>query len=156
MSIYTIFLSLYILCGLVITGFGSRCVLQARASAAWPSAPGKIVETTIKCVLNEGTAYSPAVKYEYVVDGKSYLAERICFGIEAFYTSKSFAEKYTKRYPAGLPVIVYHDPFHPENAVLERGITIKSFIPMGFGLGFAACGGCFGLLWRLAHPNSHS
>jgi hypothetical protein len=99
---------------------------ESKASQSWPSTVGHVVEARVRestSTDSDGdsqTRYSPYVKYEYDVAGRSYLGERLVFGPIATSPRPNKIQAVLGRYPPGTQVTVYYDPENPKDAVLER------------------------------------
>jgi len=132
--------------GLVVAGLGWRELSEADASASWPSVKGEVTSSEVRKSTSSrtgrrrqrSTKYRAVVKYEYSVDGTIHTGNRISF--DASSSSRSTAGRMTARYPKGAEVDVFYDPESPGEAVLERGKTLGTYIPLGVGLLFFAVG----------------
>jgi hypothetical protein len=121
----------------------------ARQARGWPKAPGRILSSreTSSVVPDSADMYSPQIRYEYVVDGRTYTGSRVSFAIDSSY-SRSRVQATLQRYPAGQEVTVRYDPADPSRCCLQSG-------PWHGGLsrvatGAALCVTAAGLLvWRL-------
>lgn len=116
--------------------------LQARAAREWPSTPGKVVISTselrdVKVLDSERESGRKLeqrnfanVVYEYSVAGKSLRNNRVSIGEDRgdFEVAETIA-----KYPVGTPVIVYYNPLHPNEAVLERDLPKGLWGCLGIG-----------------------
>jgi hypothetical protein len=101
-----------------------------RASARWPAAPGRVVESGVEEVERGRFSHSPTVhykarvRYRYRVDGRAYENDRICYDVAncGTGTGREAAAALAADYPEGAAVRVRHDPAHPERAVLRTGV----------------------------------
>jgi hypothetical protein len=139
---------LFVLAGLVMAAYGGTLLYRAQQSTGWPCTDGRITRSEI--VLNDAS-YSPTVVYAYMVDGVDYQGTDIACAPRISTGDGDYARRCVARYPVGAPVAVYYDPDEPTTAVLEPGLSGKSFVPVVFGLYFAAFGGWIGLLFWLAN-----
>lgn len=125
--------------------FGKPILDNAKASAQWPSVEGIIerseVTTSRSSGKNKKTMYTADIDYRYSVEDKEYRSSTIAFGGRVSSSSSSSAYAITKRYPVGQQVPVYYEPQKPENAVLEPGVTLMSYLVYGIGLLFLVIGG---------------
>jgi hypothetical protein len=117
--------------------WGWTIVRNARASAEWPTAEGRISSSEIEhSTDSEGDDdYTPRVSYTYQVNGLSYENFTIKFG-ETTYSSERTALEILARYPVGQAVSVHYDPTNPDRAVLEAGVTGGSYIVLSIGVIF--------------------
>jgi hypothetical protein len=105
--------------------------LQVRAASDWPSTPGKVVTSNselreVKVLDSDresGHRLEPRnfanIVYEYSVSGQTLRNNRVSIGEDLgnFEVAKTIA-----RYPVGTIVMVYYNPLHPHQAVLERDL----------------------------------
>jgi hypothetical protein len=105
---------------------------RSKQSESWPFTEGEIISSHVKSRHGSdgGTSYSAAVRYEYEVDGATYVSRTISFGSKLYF-GRSSAQDVVAMYPAGEKVTVYYNPNHPKIATLEPGISVGSFIVLG-------------------------
>jgi Protein of unknown function (DUF3592) len=94
--------------------------IEARASASWPKAPGRMLAGSIDHPTHRPRDYTLHFRYEFAVDGKRHEGTQINAG-DVIDTSR-FAEL-QERYAAGRVVSVAYDPVNPSRSVLEPGVT---------------------------------
>lgn len=121
-----------IVCGLIVLlglvfvliGLGQR--QRVRASARWPSVPGRALAAEIKkrvYTTGKGNTrrsdawYQPEVKYEYVVEGVRYESDRVAFGGIKRQTEEEVRQVMEQAMPAG-SLRVFYNPRRPQDAVL--------------------------------------
>lgn len=78
------------------------------------------------------------ILYEYEVNGITYTSNRVLYGYTGS-SNRDYAEYYVRQYPEGKNVLVYYDPFRPEESALdpfsrEYGIFYASLGSLLFGL----------------------
>jgi hypothetical protein len=87
-------------------------------SYSWPSTTGTIVSSNVK--NGELSSSKIFIEYEYKVDGRRYLANRLSAGpwphFECF---RKDADVILSKYPVGKNAEVYYDPSHPQKATLN-------------------------------------
>ena len=76
--------------------------------------------------------YSPAVSYNYDVDGTTYSSDLLGF-IRVWTDDESDAQGMVQRYPVGQTVTAYYDPGDPSRAVLDPGVSLNSMLGLLFG-----------------------
>jgi hypothetical protein len=110
--------------GLFALGWFQR--KKVKASAAWPSTTGTVLDVTVRREFQQGSgddpdsyAFYPDVRYVYAVQGRTYNGNGIRFDLRGFASEKS-AWQAVVAYPPGQAVQVFYDPRKPEQAVLER------------------------------------
>lgn len=94
----------------------------------------------------DGTTYKPAVSYEYDWGGRTYVSDRVAYGVMGT-SDGDYAEAMVAAYPAGAKVEALVDPNEPSEAVLD---VSGSQVPSGVILFLTPfhCVGAF-LLWML-------
>jgi hypothetical protein len=116
--------------------------LQVRAAQEWPSTPGKVVISNselreVKVLDSEresGHRYEKRnfanIGYEYSVSGQKLSNNRVSIGEDRgnFQVAETIA-----KYPAGSIVMVYYNPLHPREAVLERDLPQGLWGCLGVG-----------------------
>ena len=120
--------------------------LQVRAAREWPSTPGKVVISTSE-VRDVGVIDSEReggrkleqrnfanIVYEYSVGGQKLSNDRVSIGEDRgnFQVAETIA-----KYPAGAMVMVYYNPAHPREAVLERDLPQGLWGCLGIGTAIA-------------------
>jgi hypothetical protein len=97
---------------------------EAQDARSWPTANGKIISSRLSAERDSGfnkpMMYGTSIKYEYSIDGKAFVSNRILFGQMTSNWSNG-ANTLISRYPPGKVVTVYYNPKNPEIAVLEPG-----------------------------------
>jgi hypothetical protein len=118
---------------------------RGKQSETWPFTEGEVVSSHVKSRHDSDgdTSYSAAVRYEYEVNGTTYVSRTISFGSKLYFGRFS-AEEVVATYPVGEKVTVYYDPNHPKIATLEPGISGGSFVVLGLSAVFLVAG-----LWFL-------
>ena len=110
-----IVVGLALLAGTVAVVLGTHERLEAaRASDAWPTTEGEVVEAWMSRNLGAH------VRYRYTVAGIDYESDRIRLVRKFWSDGRS---EIVARYPEGRRVMVAYDPLDPSNAVLEPGTS---------------------------------
>jgi hypothetical protein len=134
---------------LTYTNFSKPMAEEADATKSWPTAPGVITNSDIRQSESDGTTmYSADISYDFVVDDKPFSGHRITLNSGNSSTSSiKEVKKDLQKYPVDAAVTVYYDPELPNNAVLETGADLFTYIikylPILFGLLGAA------MLWQI-------
>lgn len=106
---------------MVLWGLSQRSKANALVAAAqqWPMATGTITAAEI---LRGGTdrsrSYEPVVRYEYEVDGRKHVGDRLRPGYLKV-GWRATAEGMLRPYPVGASVPVRYDPTDPDSSLLE-------------------------------------
>ena len=131
--------------------------LQVRAARDWPSAPGKVVISKAEVrdveVIDSDRQDRHRIEqrnfanvvYEYSVAGKKLRNNRVSIGEDRgnFQVAETLA-----KYPVGSIVMVYYNPLHPDEAVLERDLPKGLWGCLGIGTAIVLAivfGSAFGL-----------
>jgi len=131
--------------------------LQVRAARDWPSAPGKVVISKAEVrdveVIDRDRQDRHRIEqrnfanvvYEYSVAGKKLRNNRVSIGEDRgnFQVAETIA-----KYPVGSIVMVYYNPLHPHEAVLERDLPKGLWGCLGIGTAIVLAivfGSAFGL-----------
>jgi hypothetical protein len=121
--------------------WGWNVLTDARASESWPTTEGQVISSEVdhSSDAEGGDSYQPQISYRYEVDDQTYEADRIRFGQNSYSSSRQ-AEAEANRYPVGRQVEVFYEPGRPENAVLEPGASMGSYLGLGLGGTFLTIG----------------
>ena len=142
-----IFGLIFAVVGIGVAIIGANMLAKANASSSWPSVKGKVIASDVKKSTSsrkrgkrrsKSTSYRAIIKYEYTVAETKHVGDQISFGGSS--TSMSAAREVANRYPTGAEVDVYYDPEDQEEAVLEAGKSLSTYVPLGVGLVFALLG----------------
>lgn len=138
---------IFILFGIAIGLTGYSSYQSGVDSKDWPTVSGVIIQSEIETrtsTTGEGANRKtveksyPRVKYEFSVNGRSFVSNAIKFGQSAD------AYKTVARYPVGQIVAVFYNPDKPDQAVLEPGADPT------FSIGFMGLGVIFIIIGFLA------
>jgi hypothetical protein len=100
---------------------GARIQLKAQRAKSWPSVPGRVLESSLRAVLdNRGRTYRAYILYEYAVGGVTRRSDVWRLGVGTSSFTKGSTEV-VERYPVGTAVTVFFDPDNPADAMLEPG-----------------------------------
>jgi hypothetical protein len=109
--------------------FALRGLQVLVGSAKFTQTSGVMVSSKIDW-LGSGHGYKLNLLYTYEVEGKSYESIILYAGMPTHFDSRSRAEDFLKKYPAGKKVDVFYDPEDPSYACLEttKGYSRKLLI----------------------------
>lgn len=125
---------IFILIGLIFFITGIINIIRGFSSKNWPSVQGKVVSSDIQIQRNtsRGPNYTPAILFEYFINGTRYFSNKISFGGTS--SRLISIQKTLIKYPTGSNVLVYYNPQKPQIAVLEPGITFSTIIFLLVGI----------------------
>jgi hypothetical protein len=96
---------------------------RVRQAAGWQTTMGRVIESRVDDAVSNSSIrnplidHRPRVAYEFSVNGRAFVGDRIGFGDDS---GGANTEATLARYPVGRAVQVYYDPANPEESVLER------------------------------------
>lgn len=141
---------IFIIVGLILTIIGKNSVGTAKASLEWPTAQGQIVtsEMDMRREKSGGSTarhyqYRPNILYEYSVDGARYTSKKVAV-VGMTSRDQKDIKPILRRYKEGSSVTVYYNPEDPKSAILEPGVTWRTYMPLGLGILFFMVGGGMG------------
>jgi len=130
-------ISTTIVCALLMTGgsavffTGYKDLKKSQESINWPTADGIIASSEIaKTTSDDGTAYDANVRYNYVVGKYSYSSNQVSFG-QYGNSGLEHAQSIIRRYEKGQKITVHFNPAHPDESVLEPGVTSGVYENLG-------------------------
>ncbi|MDH3217219.1 MAG: DUF3592 domain-containing protein [Candidatus Krumholzibacteria bacterium] len=147
-GLYFLVSVVFVAAGIAMTIRGKGVLGDAKASATWPAAYGKIVTSQVTKKSHQSrrngrqrttVTYWANLSYRYDVDGLRYTSDTVSFG-EYGSDDPEHARDVVHRYPEGKEVEVHYNPTDPEVAVLEPGVSRSSYLALGLGLVFSITG----------------
>ncbi len=125
----------FVIIALIFAFFWVRARVKAgNARRTWQSTTGRIIASSVEIrhgTSSEGgrtTSHYPVIAYEYQVNGQRIYGQRLAFGGEVGYGSRTTAENIVAKYVPGSNVPVYYNPENPNDAVLEMRAGMASNI----------------------------
>ena len=141
---------IFLIIGIITLILGMIAWNKARKSTSWPAVPGRILNASVDRVRERDrdsdgdvsieTKYKVDISYQYTVEGKQYIGNRIQFGLPDRMSSSVRAYRIVNQYPQGTEVDVYVDPSQLSNSVLQPGVKLSTLLAPAFGLVFAIAG----------------
>ena len=137
MAIYSINSSIgriiFIIIGLVFSITAIVNIVRGFSSKNWPTVQGKIISSDIQIQRDiRQTNYSPAILFEYFINGAKYFSNKLSFsGTSSRLIS---IQRALVKYPVGTEVLVYYNPQKPQIAVLEPSVTFSAIIFLLVGI----------------------
>jgi uncharacterized protein DUF3592 len=129
--------------GTLLLGDQGLAVVRGLRSQQWDHVVGRILTSVVWKDLYAGDRHvfwAPAVEYEYEVRGQRYTGRRISFaqGLSGSFSRAARLARSELR--AGREVRVWYHPTRPERAVLVPGVSLGSWLVLGFGAVLVAMG----------------
>ena len=125
---------------------------QGMASARWPTATGKVVNSSVieetinkadddnKGTIRTTTRYYVDFRYSYQVGGRDFVGAARNWAWKPVFGRRDLADKEAAVYASGQMVVVHYDPEQPGSAVLEPGDRQGALTPLVFGAVAAVVG----------------
>jgi len=108
--------------GAGVAFWGLRGLWRGLQSMRWPRIQGVVKRVSI----NMDNIVD--VSYEYTVDGRRFLSDRVRFGGPRDFASARGATAYADRYQIGGKILVRYDPQSPDQSVLEPGLAFGPLV----------------------------
>jgi hypothetical protein len=120
--------------GAVLLYRGSQDLTLAEKTADWARTGGRVMASSVEQApqAKDGTTYRALILYEYRVGPAVLHGTRREFTDQPF-RSEADARAIVTRYPVGLDVTVFYNPFLPNEAVLELGSPWWPYGVLGAG-----------------------
>lgn len=111
---------------LLIACWAGAEAINGLACQSWPQTEGTVTESTLQRIENKtGARYDAKIRYQYKIDGKTFVGERIQFGSLAFKEPTLIQAKY----PLNAKVVVHYEKTNPATATLETGFNNLAVLP---------------------------
>ncbi|HOT90014.1 MAG TPA: DUF3592 domain-containing protein [Anaerolineae bacterium] len=117
------------------TYYVARGILRGLRTADWRETPGVILLSNVAQLYRGKEVVKEVLQlsYAYRVDGVDYEGNRVGFKSFAWFFGN--LDRLAAKYPKGQEVVVYYDPLHPEEAILEKGTArADGFLLAGLAL----------------------
>jgi hypothetical protein len=112
--------------GLLVSLFGIAFFKWVRQASRWPTTSGRIVASGVDVFRYRApddriwrTHHKSNVVYEYEVNGRRFLGDRLILGVTFSSTHRRVIDSQARHYPVGREVLVYYDPKNPGESVLQ-------------------------------------
>jgi hypothetical protein len=96
---------------------------KAFFESGWTKTKGIIMKSEIVTIyrraIGDTVDFKFEVAYEYSVNGKNYVGDKVLRIIPTIFDRRVYAEQMAKKFPKGASVDVYYKPENPESACLE-------------------------------------
>lgn len=110
---------------------GLYIFVNALRTYRWPTTTGVVRGqniTTSSSSESGSTSYSPKLRYEYEIDGDTYVSSRIAVGSGPSFNSRSGAQEWLEDYPTDSEVTVHYNPGSPDRSVLQPGGVLRGLL----------------------------
>jgi hypothetical protein len=126
----------------VFSTWMSFVICRGFASLRWPSTIGKVLSSEVGDMFHRTDGdgdFHHAIRYEYVVEGRRYVGNRVYVGPRLHYDFASEVEPLAKAFSEGASTRVYFDPSRPAYSVLQPGPKLAHALALLGALGSAVC-----------------
>ncbi|MCW5621159.1 MAG: DUF3592 domain-containing protein [Burkholderiales bacterium] len=136
-----------VLC-LAVIFIGSMLLWQAleecnrvKSMARWPTSLGRVMETHLEPVI-EGreTRWRPMVRYMYDVRGQTVISAGISPATARDSYGEAEAQALLATYPPNTSVVVFYNPEHVTEAILDHSLPRFAWLSLFAGLGLISAG----------------
>ncbi len=150
--VVTIFCSVFIVIGLVVTNFTFvRPLRRQQAARNWDAVEAVVERSAVRTHRSsDSTTYSVYIAYRYQYDGREYEGDRYRF-LSGSSSGRGAKQAVVRRHPPGARITVYVDPEQPHESVIERDVgawLYLGLLPLLFTL--------FGTVFLVAYRRSHA
>jgi hypothetical protein len=143
-----------IFAGAMLMGQGLEQYNKVKATAAWPTTLGRVIQVGIEPVSEDGELrWRPKVRYMYDVHGQTAISTGISAAAARDTYSEADANRVIAAYPPNTTVVVFYNPEHITDAVLDHSLPRFVWFSIFFGLVLASAGGArlllsYRVFWR--------
>jgi hypothetical protein len=127
---------------------------RAQSMAAWPTALGRVIQVGIEPVPADGELrWRPTVRYTFDVHGQTVISNGISMAAARDNYSEAEANAIVAPYPPNTTVVVFYNPAHVTEAVLDHSLPRFVWFSLFAGLVLASAGGArlllsYRVFWR--------
>lgn len=140
--------------GAMLLGHGLEQYRRAQAMAAWPTTLGRVLSSGVEPVAGDGELrWRPVVRYMYEVRGQGIISTGVSMAAARDTFSERDAREMTVPYPTNTTVLVFYNPDHVSDAVIDLSLPRYVWLSLIMGLALVSAGGARLLLahrvfWR--------
>jgi len=115
---------------------------RVKTMAAWPTALGRILSSGIEPVASDGELrWRPAVRYMYEVRGQSVISTGLSLAAARDDYGEAQAREMAVPYPPNTTIVVFYNPEHISDAVLDHSLPRFAWFSLFAGLVLVSAGG---------------
>lgn len=128
--------------GVMLIGQALEQYGRAKTMASWPTTLGRIVSASIEPVAADGELrWRPAVRYLYEIRGQSVISTGLSLAASRDSYSESQAREMAGPYTPNNTVLVFYNPDHVSEAVLDHSLPRFAWLSLFAGLALLSAGG---------------
>jgi len=115
---------------------------RGKTMAAWPTALGRILSSGIEPVASDGELrWRPVVRYMYEVRGQTVISTGLSLASSRDDYSEAHAREMALPYPPNTTVVVFYNPEHISEGVLDHSLPRFAWLSLFAGLMLVSAGG---------------
>ena len=115
---------------------------RSKTTAAWSTALGRVLSSGIEPVASDGELrWRPSVRYMYEVGGQTVISTGLSVASARDDYSEMRAREMALPYPPNTTVVVFYNPEHISEAVLEHSLPRYAWLSLFAGLVLVSAGG---------------
>lgn len=115
---------------------------RTKTMAGWPTALGRILSSGIEPVASDGELrWRPVVRYMYQVGGQSVISTGLSLAASRDDYNETRAREMALPYPPNMTVVVFYNPEHISEAVLDHSLPRFAWLSLFAGLILVSAGG---------------
>jgi hypothetical protein len=115
---------------------------RVQTMAAWPTTLGRVLSSDIEPVAADGELrWRPAVRYLYEVNGQGIISTGLSVAAARDTYSEAQARDMTTPYPTNTTVVVFYNPDHVSEAVIDLSLPRFVWLSLILGLALVSAGG---------------
>jgi hypothetical protein len=115
---------------------------RAQTMASWPTTLGRVLSSDIAPVAADGELrWRPAVRYLYEVRGQGIISTGLSMAASRDTYREAEARELTTPYPPHTTVLVFYNPEHVSEAVLDLSLPRFVWLSLFAGLALVSAGG---------------
>ena len=113
---------------LAVDAIHAHTMLQQWRAESFFTTEGMVVQSELEAAAGEDAACEAKIRYDYVVDGRHYAADRYRYARLGAAGTEAEAQRIVEAHPAGSRVTVYFNPRNPAEAVLYPRLSSGDFL----------------------------
>ncbi len=154
-DLFSFALCVAVLCaGIMLLGQALDQYNRAKTMAAWPTVIGRITQVGIEpAAANGELRWRPMVRYMYDVNGQTIMNNTLSQQSSRDSYSEEEAKRLVATFPPNTAVVVFYNPEHPTEAVLDHSLPNFAWFCLFAGMALASAGGArllvaYRVFWR--------
>ena len=128
--------------GVMLMGQALEQYRRAQTMASWPTTLGRVLSSGIEPVAADGEMrWRPTVRYLYEVRNQGIISTGLSLAASRDSYSEAQAREMAAPYPTNTTVLVFYNPDHVSEAVLDLSLPHFVWLSLIAGLALVSAGG---------------